>query len=146
MSILPAASQDTATETFAVCDQNRSGFNKDVNLGKRAFGAGDYSVFTDPLLNPSNGNKVGKGVGRLTLVRAVGQQDGIFILDATHVFGRGKVSTYGSGRFSQLRTGVTFPVIGGTGKYRAVRGTMTGTAGRCRGKSGIRITFRLRLQ
>ncbi len=143
-AMVPAASQQPGT-TFTVCDRNRGGYNKDVDLGKRGFSPGDQFLETDTLRRPKSGDKVGKLVLRGSIVRIFPkQQDALFIVDVTTTFRNGKVSGYGYSRFSKFQgEGAKFAVVGGTGRYNNVRGAAVVKSGRCGGKPGTRITFDL---
>lgn len=145
-SLVPASSQQAATKTIAVCEVNNKGVNKNIDVGKHGFSAGDYSMFSLPGYSVASGKRMSTDVGRLTVVNLVGKNNGRFIVDATLTFKAGKVSTYGPGLFSNFRKGINFPVTGGTGAYRQADGTVTAKNGACRGKPGTRLTLDLTLQ
>jgi hypothetical protein len=141
-AMIPASSQEGGNIT--VCDQNRPGYNKDIDVGRNGFSPGDYSVFQDKLLNTQTGNGAGRLVGRLTFVKVFRKaNDVLFIADITTQLRRGKISFYGAGRFGKFRTGLKLPVTGGTGAYSGAGGSVTGRNGKCDGKPGIRLTFNL---
>jgi hypothetical protein len=145
-SLLPASShQATATGRakvrLVVCEKNNSGITKSIDVGKPGFSAGDYALNWTPAYHA--GKRVGTDVGRQTIVRQIGKNDAQFIVDATMILNGGKISAYGPARYSRFATGVSFPVTGGTGIYRRADGTVRVVSGRCRGRAGIRLTFRL---
>jgi hypothetical protein len=143
-AMVPAASQQPGT-TFTVCDRNRGGYNKDVDLGKKGFSAGDQFLEVDTLRRLKSGAKVGRLVVRGSFVRVFRkQQDALFIVDFTATLRNGKVSGYGYTRFSKFeREGGKFAIVGGTGSYNDVRGAVVVTGGRCGGKPGAHIRFNL---
>jgi hypothetical protein len=89
-AIVPAASQQPGTR-FTVCDRNRGGYSKDVDLGKKGFSAGDQSMEVDTLRRPKTGAKVGRLVVSGTFVRVFRKpQDALFIVNFTATFRNGK--------------------------------------------------------
>jgi hypothetical protein len=48
---------------------------------------------------------------------------------ASNTFPEGVINTQGAIRFNQIPNGVTFAIVGGTGVYEKVRGTVTNKAG-----------------
>jgi hypothetical protein len=42
-----------------------------------------------------------------------------------YIFGKGVINTQGVVRLSELATGVTFAIVGGTGKFKKAHGTVT---------------------
>ena len=143
-AMVPAASQQQGT-TFTVCDRNRGGYNKDVDLGKKGFSPGDQFLEIDTLRRPKSGAKVGKLVVRGSFVRIFRKRDdALFIVDFTATFRNGKISGYGYTRFSNFQAqGGKFAVVGGTESYNDVRGAVVVKSGQCGGKPGTRITFNL---
>jgi hypothetical protein len=139
--LTPASSQQSGTQTIRVCDQNRPGFSRDIDVGKEGGFSGDYNLFTDVLLDPQTGDKRGRDVGRLTFVK---RSNGSFIADATFTFPTGKVMVYGASRFANIQK-ARFAVTGGTGRFRNASGTLTLSPARCDGKRGLNLTLRLTL-
>jgi hypothetical protein len=139
-AMLPAASQQDTT--LALCDTNRSGYEKNVNTGKKGFSPGDGFVFSDPLLNRQSGNRAGRLVGQITFLRIFRQpQDVLFHAHVSIQFPKGKVTVFGHGKFRGLRNGFKLPITGGTGRYNGAGGNADIQSGKCRGKPGIRITL-----
>jgi hypothetical protein len=142
--MVPASSQQGGA-TITACVRNRGGYTKNVDVGKKRFSAGDYLLETDPLRNPESGKVVGHSVVKLTFVKLFPKRnDVLFIVDSTDRFAKGKISTYGYGRFSAGRKGLKIAIIGGTGIYNQARGAALVKFGRCAGKPGTRITYNLR--
>jgi hypothetical protein len=141
-AMIPASSQEGGTIT--VCDQDRRGFNKDIDVGKNGFSPGDYSVFRDKLLDTQTGNSAGGLVGRATFVKIFRKRnDGLFIADVTTHLRRGSITAYGTGKFRKFRTGLKFAITGGTGSYNQAQGAVLVKAGKCGGRPGVRLTFNL---
>lgn len=141
-TMVPAASQQGGTIT--VCDQNRTGYNKDISVGKKGFSPGDFSVFTDKLLNPQTGRGAGRLVGRAVIVKVLRKpNDALFIADLTTYFPKGKITWYGPGKFRGFRTGLKLAITGGTGIYNQARGGVIVKDAMCRGRRGLRLTFNL---
>jgi hypothetical protein len=138
-SLLPASSQET--RTIARCEKNNRISEKFVNVGKKGLSAGDWTVSTAPLFNTQSGDKAGRSVVKFTVVKRVGRRDALSIVDGVLHLGGGKLSFYGSFKFSKFRTGVTAAVTGGTGRYTGAGGTLTARTGRCDGAAGTRLTF-----
>jgi hypothetical protein len=100
-------------------------------------------VSSVPMYNRSNGDKIGKDVSRFVLVKRIGKRNGLGIVDVTANLPGGKLTVYGSFKFSAFRTGAAFAVTGGTGKYAGASGTAKVNNGKCGGKPGIHIDITL---
>jgi hypothetical protein len=140
-SLVPASSQQATKKTFTVCERDNSGFSKDIDVGRNGFSAGDYNVASTP--DYRAGHRVGTDISKVTVVHRIGKQDAKVIIDATLILRGGKITAYGPARFSRFTKGVGFAVTGGTNRYRKARGVVHVKEGRCAGKSGIRLTFRV---
>lgn len=140
-NLIPAASQEPASETFSLCTQERSGFDQMIDVGRKSFSPGDYSVSVKPLLDPATGARKGTDVSTFTFVQAIGKNGGRGYVEGTHELATGKITFYGSFKFSD--DDVAFAITGGTGAYAAARGTITDSPGRCRTKRGGTMTFTL---
>jgi hypothetical protein len=138
-SLLPAASQETGT--FTRCEKQNRVSEKFVNVGKKGLSAGDWFVSTAPLFNPQSGDKVGRTVVKFTVAKRLGRRDALNLVDGVVHLGGGKLTFYGSFKFSSFRTGVTAAITGGTGRYTNAGGTLTARSGRCAGAAGTRLTF-----
>jgi hypothetical protein len=139
--LVPAASQGATT--LELCEKNGKGFEKNINEGRKGFSSGDWSVGAVPIYSRNSGNKIGREVSRFLLVKRIGKRDGLGIVDVTANLPGGKLTIYGSFKFSAFRAGVTLPVTGGTGKYAGARGVAKAQPGKCGGKSGTHIDVTL---
>jgi hypothetical protein len=141
-AMVPASSQEGGT--IRVCDQNRPGYSKDIDVGRNGFSAGDYNLFRDRILSTQTGNSAGHVVGRVTFVKILYKPNDVrFILDFTTQLRRGKITVYGAGQFRKFRKGLKLPITGGTGAYSAAGGFVNVSNGRCGGKAGVRLVFNL---
>ncbi len=138
---LSAASQQPGRETFSLCTQEQSGFDRMIDVGRKGFSPGDYSVGVKPLFDAATGARKGRLVSTFTFVQPIGKNGGRGYVEGTHELADGKITFYGSFSFSD--DDVAFAVTGGTGAYSGVRGTVTDSPGRCRGKKGGRMTYAL---
>lgn len=113
-----ASSNITQPETFVLDDTIvKSGY---VDVGKPGNSIGDSFMFADSLTDPADGSSVGKLHGQCefqvkgwTLCTA-----GAFITD------RGEIMFQGFVQFSNGRSIFDMPVIGGTGEFDNVRGSV----------------------
>lgn len=124
----PAVSQPpNQRTTITVFDPNATPYEKEVNEGSKKFGAGDWGVSLENLLDPESCEKVGQAILKFTFVKPVGKNDGFHITDGTAVLPDGKIAVYSGGKFSEFgaEDGADLPVIGGTGAYQDATGTMT---------------------
>jgi hypothetical protein len=146
--LVPAISQQSGgREELNLCLQEGRdvGYDVDVDVNEEDFGPGDYSLFTDKLYNKETKKPAGHDVGRFTVVKTVGQRDAEFILDVTAVTPNGKISLYGTGRFSGFEKGLRLAVTGGTGRYNNATGGAVVSGARCLGKRGTKIALDLTL-
>jgi hypothetical protein len=145
-SLIPASSQQATTKTFTLCEKGNAGIVKEIDVGRHGFSAGDFQLNDSPVYKPSTGHRVATDVGKQTIVHRIGNHDAKVIIDATLITKAGKLTAYGPARFSRFRKGVKFAITGGTGTYRQADGVVRVTEGRCAGKAGIHLTFRLILE
>lgn len=138
-TLLPAYSQSKDEEVTNVCDQNRPGYSRDIDVGEDGFSAGDYSVFADKLLFSRSGKKAGRLVGQLTVVRPVSNRDAVITGDVLIFTPAGKLSVKFGGRFSDFEKGTSYPVTGGAGHYQHATGSVFLKSGPCNGRPGIRL-------
>jgi hypothetical protein len=101
---------------------------------------GDRLLIIDrPLLN-RGGNQRGSFVLHGTLLRIfsnVPNLDALLSFQASNtITGKGVINTQGVIRFSAIPGGVTFAIVGGTGKFKKAHGTVRNKAGK--------FTFRVR--
>jgi hypothetical protein len=139
-ALLPAHSAGKGEEVMRVCDQNRFGFNHDVDVDGDGFSSGDYSVFTDKLLNTRTGRKAGRLNGMLHVVR-VGNRDAVILGNVMAFFPTGKISVSFGGNFSDFEKGTSFPVTGGAGHFAHATGSVHVKEGPCDGEPGLRLKF-----
>jgi hypothetical protein len=139
ITLLPAQSQGHSEEVIRVCDQNRPGFNHDVDIEGDGFSSGDYSVFADKLLDTRTGRKAGRLNGMLHVVRPVGNRDAIILGNVLAFLPIGKLSVTFGGKFSDFETGTSFPVTGGAGHFAHATGSVQIKEGNCNGKPGLKL-------
>lgn len=138
-TLLPAHSNGNGEEVMNICDQNRPGFSKDVDVGDEGFSSGDYSVFADKLLYSKSGKKAGHLIGKITFVRPVSDRDAVIHGDVLIFMPTGKLSVTFGGRFGDFEKGISFPVTGGAGHFAHATGSVFLKSGPCNGKPGIRL-------
>jgi hypothetical protein len=138
-TLVPAQSAGEGEEVMRVCDPNRAGFNKDIDVGDQGFSAGDYSVFADKVKDTRTGRKAGHLYGHLTFVRPRGNRDAALIGDVVLFTPTGKISAQIAGRFSDFEKGTSFPVTGGAGHFAHATGSVFVKNGPCDGVPGIRL-------
>jgi hypothetical protein len=151
LAMLPASPAGGATSRLKVCDQNHPGYTAEVDTdGDDDFTPGDVELFQDKLLDPRTGRKAGRDVGRFTLVRRFGEEhseefDGLLLVDAMFFFPTGKISVYGSFKFSDFgqERGINLPITGGTGRYEGATGVLNVQQHGCDGKSGSVFRFHI---
>ena len=129
VTLQPAASQAPGGTTLTLFDPNKTDFEKEINEGRQGFSAGDWTVIKDSVYDPETCEKNGTFLGRFTFVKAQGEQDGYFLLDAGVILEDGKLTVYWPGRFSEFETpedpAIGGAITGGTGAYEGQGGTMT---------------------
>ena len=146
--MVPAASQQAGRETFVLCEKNNAGFEKEIDADDDGeFSPGDFATSVLPLFDPETGKRHGRDVGTFTFLKPIGQRNGWFQFVVTAIFGEGKLTAVATGKFSQFGTkdGATFPITGGTGRYRNASGVVTAKNASCDGSRGTRITFNINL-
>lgn len=103
---------------------------------------GTQVLSVDPVLDPDSGSQIGTAVTRI-VVAEVTDDDAVFILDCTVRLADGSLNFYGAESFSSLANGVTYTVIGGTGRYHGTRGVVNITGGQVNGQNGSLLAFDL---
>lgn len=139
MGLVPARSSGKGEEVMKVCDQNRPGFNHDVDVEGDGFSSGDYSVFADKLLDTRTGRKAGHLNGQLTVIRPVGNRDAIILGNVLAFFPIGKLSISFGGNFSDFEKGTSFPITGGAGHFEHATGSVFIKGGSCDDRPGLRL-------
>jgi hypothetical protein len=81
---------------------------------------GDPLILVDRVLEDKNGNQRGTFVFRGVIVKRLAADDLVVAFDATNTFEKGVLNAQGVVRFNDFRlpNGVTWAIVGGTGKYR----------------------------
>lgn len=124
----PAVSQAPGNVTLTYFDPRATDFEKQIDEGRKGFSAGDWSVIKDRVFDPDTCAKAGDFLGRFTFVKAVGRNNGYFIVDASVLTPDGKLTVYWPGKFSEfesLAAGGGGAITGGTGIYAGAGGTIT---------------------
>lgn len=147
--VAPASSQQPPTRTTLQLFEGYEGsFFKEVDVAPRRpwGGAGDYSVGIQRLYNPETCDRVGKNLGRFTIVRKLKQDNAWYIFDSTLGLQTGKITLYGAARYSDFfaEGGATATVTGGVGDYTDVQGTVAITPARLCGERGSMYTISFR--
>ena len=104
------------------------------------FATGDQLVTVDAVLDPHSGAEIGKAVTRLVFAE-VTEDDATFVLDCTVQLSEGNLAFYGAESFSSFADGVTYTVVGGTGRYQGTRGVVHITGGEVGGQPGSLLDF-----
>jgi hypothetical protein len=140
LTLIPAQSAGGATERFRVCDQNKPGYEADVDEGEQGFSAGDRFIFVDKLLDPATGKKAGRDSGDATIIRVI-HQDALVHINAMFYFPNGKISVFFAARFGDLERGAFFPITGGSGHYENATGSVLIKNHPCDGEPGTTFHF-----
>jgi hypothetical protein len=94
-----------------------------IDLGKTGFGPGDQLIEENPG-NDASGKAVAKLYTIVTMTSGKSMADAVGIIDCHVVFSGGSILFNGAIAMKDLGTGVTVPVIGGTGSYDGAGGTV----------------------
>ena len=87
---------------------------------------GDQILIINRMLVDNNGNQKGTFVVRGTIVQVLPPTDALMSFEGTNnIFNKGVINTQGAVKFSDLAAGVAFAIVGGTGKFKKARGTVT---------------------
>jgi hypothetical protein len=90
---------------------------------------GDQLLIIDRPLLDKNGNQRGSFVLHGTLFRIFSNVPNLDVLlsfqASNTITGKGVINTQGVIRFSAIPGGVTFAIVGGTGKFKKAHGTVT---------------------
>ncbi len=101
---------------------------------------GDQFLTVDAVLDPGTGEQIGTAVTRVVVAQVAGD-DATFILDCTVRLPEGNLAFYGAESFSSFADGVTYMVVGGTGRYQGTRGVVNITGGEVGGQAGSLLSF-----
>ena len=77
------------------------------------------------------------------MIAEVTDDDAVLILDCTVRLADGNLNFYGAESFSSFADGVTYTVIGGTGRYHGTRGVVNITGGHVAGENVSLLAFDL---
>jgi hypothetical protein len=94
-----------------------------VDGGDEGFGPGDQLVEQAPLID-SSGKTVGQSYTTVAMVRGGDLSDAHGLIDCHIVLSGGTILFNGAVSTKDLGTGVTLPVIGGTGTYAGAGGSV----------------------
>ena len=101
---------------------------------------GDQFLTVDPVLDPGTGEQIGTAVTRVVVAQVVGD-DATVILDCTVRLPEGNLAFYGAESFSSFADGVTYTVVGGTGRYQGTGGVVNITGSELGGRAGSLLSF-----
>jgi hypothetical protein len=102
---------------------------------------GDDLLIIERVLVDRNGNDRGRLTVRGTIVRKIGLAgDALWSFQGNIKLKRGVINTQGVFQFSDLANGVTFAIVGGTGKYKKAHGTVRAIRV---GSNPVKLTFRV---
>jgi hypothetical protein len=124
---------------FTLTEKTLPNDAKEVRVDPSKQSEGDRLLIVDRALIDQNGNQRGSFVFLGTYLRifpAVPTDDILMSFEASNRFPEGVINTQGVILLSEIANGVTFAIVGGTGVYENVSGTVTNKAGA--------FTFRLR--
>jgi hypothetical protein len=104
---------------------------------------GDDLLIIERVLVDRKGKDRGKLTVRGTIVRKIGLAgDALWSFQGNiNIFGKGAINTQGVFQFGDLASGMTFAIVGGTGKYNKAHGTAT--AVRPAPTAPVELTFRV---
>lgn len=147
-SAAPATSQTTPT-TLTVFDV-AGPFSKEVDvIGRKGLSAGDYIVETHRVIDPDTGERPGRSVTHVQVIRAT-RRDGnvvdlLGIINCTIDLGDDELHFTGAVKLSEVfGEGAVVPVVGGTGAYAGTGGTVTIQASEVGDAGGSLLSFELK--
>lgn len=123
-SLVPAMSQ--GGRRFVLCEKNgRHDYEKDIDSdGDGEFSAGDQFIFSEPEYDNS-GDRIGKSAGTGTLIRLLGERDGLLSVNVSLNLKGGRLEVQGAVKFSSFRRNPSLPIVGGSGQFAGAGGTIT---------------------
>jgi hypothetical protein len=95
-----------------------------VDLAKTGFGASDQLIEEAPVSDTA-GKAIGRSFTVVTMTSGKSMADAAGLIDCHIVLKGGTVLFNGSIHMKDLGSGVTVPVIGGTGRYGGAGGSVT---------------------
>ncbi len=134
----PAASQEPARTTLTFFDPDKGGFQRWVASNRRGFQrlvkrpparprAGDWSIFTDPVLDPATCKRVARNIGRSVIIKPLKGGDAVAMFEGGILLKEGKLTFRFPGKFSEYPAKIA--ITGGTGAYKDASGEVTFTPG-----------------
>ncbi|HXF37429.1 MAG TPA: hypothetical protein VNO17_09645 [Actinomycetota bacterium] len=121
-------------------------FERVIDLGRPGFGIGDQVLEIHTLLDPADGDPVGRSFTRVTVLRVFhGGEDALIAVDSTYRLDEGDIVFSGVFRLSSLAGGIRGAIHGGTGAYRDATGEAVATAAEVAGREGVVVAFDLTL-
>lgn len=99
----------------------------------------DLLIIERPLVD-RNGRQRGTMTVRGTILRNLGNKNALWALQSHYKLQKGVINTQSVFRFNDLDNGVTFAIVGGTGKFKKAHGTVTP---RRVGPNRVKVTFRV---
>ena len=143
-----AAAKSNDNKKFTVWEDDKSGPSTWFDLGAPRKGdpgsdIGDLLLEHKNALASDGSKKVGEVVTRGQVSDLVGG-DSVVIIDCTVKLVGGDIVFYGAVLFSKFEKGASFPVIGGSGKYRGAGGLVTVKLAELNGKPGANLSFNLK--
>jgi hypothetical protein len=147
---IPVSSQQPAERTtLTFFDPRKTDYQKFIDVDGKQFSPGDYNLFIEKLRDPETCDPAGRIIGKFTVVKPVGKQDALFLLDFGFRLPDGTITGYHPGKFSDFESETRnhLAVTGGTHAYKDATGEFTITdAGKMCGTRGDLITVDLLLQ
>lgn len=139
VSVAPASSQQPDQPVRIEVIESGDGFERVIDVGKKGFSSGDYVVSIDALVDRQTQQRVGRVVGKSTLVKP---QKALFLTEGTFEFEGGSVTAEGLIAFGEDVDAV-LAVTGGTGDYATARGTVSVEDTLETGEHTLLLTFEL---
>jgi hypothetical protein len=102
---------------------------------------GDDLLIIERVLVDRNGKDRGRLSVRGTILREFGPNDALWSFQGNiNILKKGVINTQGVFRFPDIANGVTFAIVGGTGKFSKAHGTVTA---RRVGSNPVELKFRV---
>ncbi len=114
----------TASKLSIVGEDGKAAVLEIVDLGKTGFGPSDQLIEESPV-SDTDGKAIGTAYTAVTMTSGTSMADAVGLIDCHIVLDGGSVLFNGSVSLKDLGTGVTVPVIGGTGRYAGAGGSVT---------------------
>ena len=127
VTAIPAGSQaPQERQTLTFFDPNKTDYERFINEGKQGLSPGDVIMFIEKQLDAESCEPNGQLVGKLQIIKTIGDRDALYSGDFTLRLPNGKITAGGAGKFSEFNTAEPiFAVTGGTETYRDASGEVT---------------------